>query len=123
LTGTVRWFDEGKGFGLILGDDGADYRVGTCEIVNAGYRFLADEDPVTFQDGLGADGRPKAVNVNSLPRTRVTVKSSDVRGCRLKAPADGGDDVCFHSVLCDGDRRSRATASCETSRVSPARAT
>lgn len=28
-TGAVRWFDEGKGFGFILGEDGCEYHVGT----------------------------------------------------------------------------------------------
>jgi cold shock CspA family protein len=97
MSGAVRWFDEGKGFGFIRGDDGEDYHVGTRDIVNVGYRCLAEGEPVTFQVGLAVDGRAKAVNVQSVARTRGTVKNFDhQRGCGLITPADGGRDLFFH---------------------------
>lgn len=61
MKGKVKFFNEGKGFGFIKGDDGNEYFVHISGL-NQGVR-LADEVPVTFDVEDGERG-PKAVNVS-----------------------------------------------------------
>jgi CspA family cold shock protein len=50
LTGTVKWFNDAKGFGFVTGArDGTDYFVHHGDIVSDGYRTLNEGDQVTFQ--------------------------------------------------------------------------
>jgi cold shock protein len=61
MKGTVKFFNEQKGFGFISGEDGNEYFVhisGLADNVR-----LQENDPVTFDVEEGDRG-PKAVNVN-----------------------------------------------------------
>ena len=60
MEGTVKFFNEGKGFGFIQADDGNEYFVHISGL-NEGVR-LRDNDQVTFDVEEGDRG-PKAVNV------------------------------------------------------------
>ena len=60
--GTVKWFDEKKGFGFICGSDGADIFVHYSNIQGAGFKTLAEGDVVMFDIVKGEKG-PKAENV------------------------------------------------------------
>ena len=46
--GTVKWFDERKGYGFIQQDDGKDVFVHFSSITMAGFKTLAEGDEVTF---------------------------------------------------------------------------
>ena len=61
MKGTVKFFNEGKGFGFIAGEDGKEYFVHTTGL-GEGVR-LQENDPVTFDVEEGDRG-PKAVNVS-----------------------------------------------------------
>ena len=62
-TGTVKWFDAGKGFGFITPDDGGkDLFVHHSEIKSDGYATLNDGQKVEFEVGEGQKG-PCATNV------------------------------------------------------------
>lgn len=61
MNGTVKFFNEGKGFGFISGEDGKEYFVHITGL-NEGVR-LSDNDDVTFEVEQGDRG-PKAVNVS-----------------------------------------------------------
>ena len=62
-TGTVKWFNESKGFGFITPDDGSkDVFVHFSSIASEGFRTLAEGQKVTFEIEQGAKG-PKAANV------------------------------------------------------------
>lgn len=63
--GTVKWFNESKGFGFIAGDDGADVFVHHTSIQGSGFKTLAEGDKVSFDIEKGPKG-PKAVNVVKL---------------------------------------------------------
>ena len=64
-TGTVKWFNESKGFGFITQDDGgADVFVHFSAIQGSGFRTLAEGQAVTFDLENGPKG-PKASNVNA----------------------------------------------------------
>ena len=56
-TGTVKWFDAGKGYGFITPDDGGkDLFVHHSEIQASGYKTLNDGQQVEFEVGQGQKG-------------------------------------------------------------------
>ena len=62
-TGTVKWFNEDKGFGFIeQANGGADVFVHFRAIVSEGYKTLAEGQKVTFQVEQGQKGL-QATNV------------------------------------------------------------
>ena len=62
-TGTVKWFDDSKGFGFITPDDGSkDVFVHFSAIAAEGFRSLAEGQSVSFDVEDGAKG-PQATNV------------------------------------------------------------
>lgn len=64
-NGTVKWFNDSKGFGFIRQEDGTDLFVHHTAIVADGYRSLAEGDKVTFEPGRGPKG-PQATNVRRV---------------------------------------------------------
>ncbi|CAM4019162.1 MULTISPECIES: cold-shock protein [Shewanella] len=62
-TGTVKWFNEDKGFGFIeQANGGADVFVHFRAIVSDGYKTLAEGQKVTFDVEQGQKGL-QAANV------------------------------------------------------------
>ena len=65
-TGTVKWFNNEKGFGFITPDDGgADVFVHYRSIEGSGYRSLQENQRVEFEITQGDKG-PQASNVNAI---------------------------------------------------------
>jgi len=63
-TGTVKWFNESKGFGFITPDEGgADVFVHFSAIVGDGFRTLGEGQKVSFQIEKGPKG-PQAAQVS-----------------------------------------------------------
>ncbi|MFV1951576.1 MAG: cold-shock protein [Nitrospinota bacterium] len=60
--GTVKWFNESKGFGFITSEDGSDVFVHYSSIQSNGFKTLAEGDTVSFDVEEGQKG-PKAVNL------------------------------------------------------------
>jgi cold shock protein len=60
--GTVKWFNNAKGYGFIGRDDGPDVFVHYSSIQLEGYKSLKEGDPVEFDIIEGAKG-PQADNV------------------------------------------------------------
>ncbi|MCH8542225.1 MAG: cold-shock protein [Alcanivorax sp.] len=64
-TGTVKWFNESKGFGFITQDDGgADVFVHFSAIQGSGFKTLAEGQKVSYEIQQGPKG-PQAANVNA----------------------------------------------------------
>ena len=65
-TGTVKWFDAGKGYGFITPEDGSkDLFVHHSEIQTDGYATLNDGQQVEYEVGEGQKG-PYATKVVAL---------------------------------------------------------
>jgi len=60
--GTVKWFNDDKGFGFIEQEDGEDVFAHYSEIIGDGYKSLSEGQEVTFDLEQGEKG-PKALNV------------------------------------------------------------
>ncbi|MCC6210433.1 MAG: cold-shock protein [Burkholderiales bacterium] len=62
-TGTVKWFNDAKGFGFITPEDGGkDLFVHFSSIQGAGFKSLKEGQKVTYEVGQGPKG-PSANNV------------------------------------------------------------
>ncbi len=65
-TGTVKWFNDDKGFGFITPDEpGKDLFVHHSSILGSGFKSLAEGAKVSFDPESGPKG-PAAGNVQPL---------------------------------------------------------
>ena len=65
-TGTIKWFNDAKGFGFISRGDGEkDVFVHFSAIQGDGYRSVQEGDQVEFEVSQGAKG-PQASNVRKV---------------------------------------------------------
>ena len=63
--GTVKWFNDAKGYGFIQAEDGRDLFVHFSAIQGAGFRSLAEGAEVEFDVVDGAKG-PQAADVRTV---------------------------------------------------------
>ena len=61
-TGTVKWFNEAKGFGFIEQESGPDVFAHFSEIKSEGFKTLAEGQKVEFTVTQGQKG-PQAENI------------------------------------------------------------
>lgn len=65
-TGTVKWFNDAKGFGFITPDgSGNDLFAHFSEIKGAGFKSLAEGQKVSFVSAMGQKG-PQATNIQAV---------------------------------------------------------
>ncbi|OGW33577.1 MAG: cold-shock protein [Nitrospirae bacterium GWC2_42_7] len=65
VEGTIKWFNEKKGFGFIQQDNGPDVFVHYSSIASEGFKTLAEGQRVQFDIEDGNKG-PKAINVTKI---------------------------------------------------------
>ncbi|NDI77474.1 MULTISPECIES: cold-shock protein [Psychrilyobacter] len=65
LKGTVKWFNDDKGFGFISAEDGNDYFAHFSQIKKEGFKTLKEGEEVTFEVTEGAKG-PQASNIETV---------------------------------------------------------
>lgn len=63
--GTVKWFNDSKGFGFITKEDGGDVFVHFSDIQGEGFKSLSEGQEVTFEV-IDSPKGPKAANVVKL---------------------------------------------------------
>ena len=65
-SGTVKWFNDAKGYGFIAPDEGGkDVFVHHSNIVSEGFRTLSEGAKVQFETREGQKG-PEAINVQPV---------------------------------------------------------
>jgi cold shock protein len=64
-NGTVKWFNEQKGYGFIKQENGQDIFVHYSAINGSGFKTLKEGDAVTFEVETGKKG-PAAINVTAV---------------------------------------------------------
>jgi CspA family cold shock protein len=65
LEGTVKWFNESKGYGFIQQDNGPDVFVHYSSIMGDGFKTLTKGQKVKFEITTDEKG-PKAANVTKM---------------------------------------------------------
>lgn len=66
-TGTVKWFNDAKGFGFITPDGGGEDLFAHFSAINAqGFKSLKDGQKVSFEVAAGNNGKKKAANIQGL---------------------------------------------------------
>jgi len=63
--GTVKWFNDGKGFGFITREEGEDVFVHFSAIQGDGFKSLQEGDRVSFEVTQGPKGL-QAANVHKI---------------------------------------------------------
>lgn len=64
-TGTVKWFNEEKGFGFIAKENGPDVFAHFSQIQSEGFKTLKEGQAVSFDVEQGQKG-PQAANIVAL---------------------------------------------------------
>jgi CspA family cold shock protein len=65
-TGTVKWFNDAKGYGFITPEEGSkDLFVHHSNITGSGFKTLAEGAKVEYDERAGAKG-PEATNVRAI---------------------------------------------------------
>ena len=65
VKGTVKWFNETKGFGFIQQENGPDVFAHFSEITSSGFKTLMEGQQVEFSVTQGQKG-PNAVNIVAI---------------------------------------------------------
>jgi cold shock protein len=65
-TGTVKWFNNAKGYGFLGYEGGADVFIHYSAIQGDGYKSLPEGDEVEFNIVSGTSGKPQADQVRRI---------------------------------------------------------
>ncbi len=65
-TGTVKWFNDAKGFGFITPDGGGEDLFAHFSSINmAGFKSLAEGQKVSYEITMGNKGKKQASNIQA----------------------------------------------------------
>jgi CspA family cold shock protein len=66
-TGTVKWFNDAKGFGFITPDGGGEDLFAHFSAINStGFKSLKDGQKVSFEIAAGNNGKKRANNIQAI---------------------------------------------------------
>lgn len=88
MQGTVRWFNNQKGYGFITDSEGKDIFVHHSSIVMDGFRYLNEDDIVNFELGAGNDGREQAINIKPILTRKMVEDSLKEEGLHIQTMKD-----------------------------------
>ncbi len=66
MKGTVKWFNNRRGYGFIVGEDGEDVFVHYSAIEADGFKTLRRGAEVSYNNGTDEAGRKIAVDVKTV---------------------------------------------------------
>ena len=89
MQGTTKWFNNQKGYGFITDSDGKDVFVHHSNIAMDGFRYLNEDDIVSFELGGGNDGREQAVSVKPILTMRMIEDSLKEDNLHIQTVKDG----------------------------------
>ena len=87
LKGTVKWFNNAKGYGFIGRADGPDVFVHYSAITSEGYKSLQEGDQVEFEISEGQKG-PQAANVTKAAALELLRKNCREAAAAVRAFTD-----------------------------------
>ena len=64
MKGTVKWFNQDKGFGFITGEDGKEVFAHYSQIQKDGFKTLEEDEEVIYEVTQGQKG-PQASNIKT----------------------------------------------------------
>ena len=82
VNGTVKWFNDSKGFGFLEQENGEDVFCHFSAIAGDGFKSLVEGDRVTFEVTKGPKGL-QAANVTRIQTTAPNNKKAPVSGAFL----------------------------------------
>lgn len=101
MRGTVKWFNTQKGYGFIVGEDGAEYFTHQTQIKMDGFRTLDAGDIVEF-DVRSEEKGLAAVNIVPVLTLSMMKKKAAKEHLHLEvAPADGSGNTNW--MIVDGN--------------------
>ncbi len=86
--GTVKWFNDVKGYGFITDENGNDVFVYYSSIQMEGRKSLNQNDIVEFEIGEGTIGRTQAANVQPILTMQMIEKSLEEERLYVKNTKD-----------------------------------
>jgi CspA family cold shock protein len=88
-SGTVKWFNDSKGYGFITPDQGTkDLLVHHSSIAGEGFKSLAEGAPVEYEEREGSKGRRRRTSLRSPRRHRRAAAASAAADTLPGAPQD-----------------------------------
>lgn len=88
MKGTVKFFNDVKGWGFITDESGNDIFVHYSDILMDGRKSLHEDDIVEFEIGEGTNGRGQAVNVQPILTLQMIEKALKEEGIHVKEVRD-----------------------------------
>lgn len=99
MRGTVKWFNNQKGYGFITDSYGKDHFFHYSSIqMKRKFRFLNEGDIVEFEVGQGTNGKGQAVNVQPLLTRSMVRHALKKENLQLKILNDASG-YCAYMVV------------------------
>jgi cold shock protein len=92
MQGTVKWFNNSKGYGFIGRQDGPDVFVHYSAIVGDGYRTLQEGDSVEFEIVKGPKG-PQAAKVQRPTQSTNAIETHGKAAADARGFEAGGREI------------------------------